>query len=77
MDIQSNGEVLNFTEKPQSKEWASAGFFVLERPVLEYISGDDCIFEREALETPLTANSWLTVTMASSTPWTHSVNIRP
>jgi glucose-1-phosphate cytidylyltransferase len=50
MDIKSNGEVLNFTEKPQSKEWASAGFFVLERSVLEYISGDECIFEREALE---------------------------
>jgi len=50
MDINPQSEVLHFTEKPQSKEWASAGYFVLEPEVLEYISGDDCIFEREALE---------------------------
>ena len=50
VDTRSDGEVLNFTEKPQAREWASAGFFVLERQVLDYIGGDDCIFEREALE---------------------------
>ena len=50
MDINPHNEVLNFAEKPQSKEWASAGYFVLEPEVLDYIGGDDCIFEREALE---------------------------
>jgi len=50
MDINPHNEVLHFAEKPQSKEWASAGYFVLEPQVLDYISGDDCIFEREALE---------------------------
>jgi glucose-1-phosphate cytidylyltransferase len=50
MDIDHANQVTHFTEKPRSKEWASAGYFVLEPEVLEYISGDDCIFEREALE---------------------------
>src|SRR5204862_2021858 len=50
VDINSESEVLHFAEKPQSKEWASAGYFVLEPEVLEFIGGDDCIFEREALE---------------------------
>ena len=50
VDINSESEVRHFAEKPQSKEWASAGYFVLERRVLDYITGDDCIFERQALE---------------------------
>ena len=28
----------------------SAGFFVLNRQVFDYLGGDDCIFEREPLE---------------------------
>ena len=50
MDINSHNEVQHFAEKPQSKEWASAGYFVLEPGVIDYIGGDECIFEREALE---------------------------
>ena len=50
MDINPQSEVRHFTEKPQSKEWASAGYFVLEPQVMDYIGGDDCIFERESLE---------------------------
>jgi glucose-1-phosphate cytidylyltransferase len=50
MDINPKSEVLHFAEKPQSKEWASAGYFVLEPGVIDYIGGDECIFEREALE---------------------------
>jgi glucose-1-phosphate cytidylyltransferase len=50
MDITAENNVTHFAEKPKSKEWASAGYFVLEPEVLEYISGDDCIFEREAME---------------------------
>jgi glucose-1-phosphate cytidylyltransferase len=51
VDVNSHGEVKHFAEKPKSKEWASAGFFVLEPEVLDYIEGDQSIFEREALET--------------------------
>jgi glucose-1-phosphate cytidylyltransferase len=50
--IESNsiGRVTHFKEKPKTSERASAGFFVLDRKVFEYISGDECIFEREPLE---------------------------
>lgn len=51
LDIEKNGRVLQFTEKPQVGGWASAGFFVFERKVLDYLSVEpDCILEREPLE---------------------------
>jgi glucose-1-phosphate cytidylyltransferase len=43
--------VAEFTEKPQaSSGWINGGFFVFERPVLEYLTGDDSILERDPLE---------------------------
>ena len=43
--------VSEFTEKPQTGEgWINGGFFVLNRRVLDYISGDDTLWEREPLE---------------------------
>lgn len=46
------GEIVTrFIEKPQIGEgWINGGFFVLERQVLDYIDGDDTVFEREPLE---------------------------
>jgi glucose-1-phosphate cytidylyltransferase len=43
-------QVRSFAEKPKLEGWSSAGFFVFERGVFDYISGDDCILEREPLE---------------------------
>lgn len=44
-------QVVEFCEKPQLQGWASAGFFVFNRRVLDYISSDaDCVLEREPLE---------------------------
>jgi glucose-1-phosphate cytidylyltransferase len=48
--VDDTGAVKQFTEKPQSEGSVSAGFFVFERAVLNYIDGDDCIFERAPLE---------------------------
>jgi len=50
--IESNsiGRVTQFQEKPKTSSRASAGFFVLDRRVLEYVDSDDCIFEKEPLE---------------------------
>lgn len=47
-----NGTLVDrFEEKPQIGEgWINGGFFVLEPGVLDYIEGDDSIFEREPLE---------------------------
>ena len=46
----SQNRVLKFTEKPKSEGWMSAGFFVLDRRVFDYLGGDECIFERDPLE---------------------------
>jgi glucose-1-phosphate cytidylyltransferase len=43
--------VKEFTEKPQTGEgWINGGFFVLEPAVIDYIAGDETIFEHEPLE---------------------------
>src|SRR5205085_482496 len=42
--------VTDFAEKPLLEGWASAGFFVFNRRVLDYLDGDDCILERGPLE---------------------------
>jgi len=43
--------VAEFSEKPQAKEgWINGAFFVLEPAVLDYIEGDDTMFEHEPLE---------------------------
>ncbi len=43
--------VADFSEKPQAERgWINGGFFVFERPVLDYLAGDDSVLEREPLE---------------------------
>ena len=43
--------VREFSEKPQIGEgWINGGFFVLEPQVLDFVEGDDTIFERVPLE---------------------------
>ncbi len=43
--------VAEFTEKPQIGEgWVNGGFFVLEPGVLDYIGGDETVWEQEPLE---------------------------
>lgn len=48
--IGENSRVEAFAEKPQSEGWISAGFFVFDRRVIDYVGGDDCFLEREPLE---------------------------
>jgi glucose-1-phosphate cytidylyltransferase len=50
LDINPTHQVMNFIEKPKADAWASAGFFVFQRQVFDYLGGDDCILEREPLE---------------------------
>jgi glucose-1-phosphate cytidylyltransferase len=50
LDLTENSRVERFKEKPSSDGWMSAGFFVLDRRVFDYLGGDECIFEREPLE---------------------------
>ncbi|WP_282079809.1 glucose-1-phosphate cytidylyltransferase [Aquimarina algiphila] len=49
--IKDNNEVTQFLEKPKGDgAWINGGFFVCNPEVLEYIEGDESIFEREPLE---------------------------
>jgi len=43
--------VVEFSEKRQAEAgWINGGFFVFERPVLDYLAGDDTVLERGPLE---------------------------
>jgi len=44
------GSVKNFLEKPDTGARVSAGFFVFQRGIFDYLTGDDCILERAPLE---------------------------
>jgi glucose-1-phosphate cytidylyltransferase len=50
LDIDESRRVTTFSEKPRSDAWASAGFFVFERKIFEYLDGDECVLERQPLE---------------------------
>ena len=50
LDIGEENRVLEFTEKPVSEGWINAGFFILNRGIFDYLSGDNCILERGPLE---------------------------
>jgi glucose-1-phosphate cytidylyltransferase len=50
LDINQSNQVMNFIEKPKSDAWASAGFFVFEREIFDYLDGDQTVLEREPLE---------------------------
>jgi glucose-1-phosphate cytidylyltransferase len=43
--------VASFLEKPAGEGgWVNGGFFVVEPPVLDYIEGDETVWEREPME---------------------------
>jgi glucose-1-phosphate cytidylyltransferase len=50
VDLDNNGSVAKFAEKPQTDGWVSAGFFLFNRRIFDLLPDDDCILEREPLE---------------------------
>jgi len=45
-------QVSEFHEKPEKAEgWINGGFFVLNRKVIDYIEGDETVWERDTVET--------------------------
>lgn len=50
LNLGLSSEVIKFTEKPQIDGWASAGFFVFNRQIFDYLGADDCILEQAPLE---------------------------
>ena len=57
MDIDDQGRVTHFREKPKMKDWVSIGYFVFEPSVLGYLN-ENCGLEEEGL-TRLAADSQL------------------
>ncbi len=49
LEIDSNNQVRNFTEKPKLEQWINGGFFIFEPEVFEYLNPDSTL-EREPLE---------------------------
>ena len=49
VDLLADHQVKQFREKPQVDDWVSAGFFVFEREVFDYITPDS-VLERDPLE---------------------------
>jgi glucose-1-phosphate cytidylyltransferase len=50
VEMSGSGQVLKFIEKPKTEAFASAGFFVFQPEVFNYLDGDDCILERDPLQ---------------------------
>jgi glucose-1-phosphate cytidylyltransferase len=50
VDLAAESAVTSFMEKPQIEGWANAGYCVFNRKIIDSISGDDCVLEREPLE---------------------------
>ena len=48
-ELNGDGRVRGFREKPRSEHWVNGGFFCFEPGVLDYI-GEDSVLEREPLE---------------------------
>ena len=75
MDLDTDGTVVKFVEKPRIDTWASAGFFVLDRRVLEYLDDDDCVLEQDhSRGSPPPDSWWPTSTKASFLPWIPTAN---
>lgn len=48
--VVDGNKVVSFQEKPQSDGWINGGFFVLNPRVIDYIEGDQTLWEREPME---------------------------
>ena len=50
LSIENHGKVSSFLEKPKGDgAWINGGFFICEPSVLDYIEGNDTVFEQEPL----------------------------
>ncbi len=70
VELSEDRQVKSFVEKPQADGWVNAGFFVFERKVLDYLTGDECVLEREPLEALASEGQLMAYAHeASSSPW--------
>lgn len=50
VDVETDGRISQFREKPQIDGWINSGYFVFDRKVIDYIDGDDTVLEKDPLE---------------------------
>lgn len=50
LELEHDGTVSRFREKPRLDGWASCGYFVFRRSFVEELHGDDCVLEGSPLE---------------------------
>ncbi len=50
LGLDDESRVASFAEKPRADNWVSAGFFVFEPAVLDYLDAADCVLEQSPLE---------------------------
>ena len=50
VEMSRSGQVMQFVEKPRTDTFASAGFFVFQREIFDYLDGDACILEQGPLQ---------------------------
>jgi glucose-1-phosphate cytidylyltransferase len=50
LEADRRGRVQRFAEKPKANGLISAGFFVFNRRIFDYLGGPECVLEREPLE---------------------------
>ena len=48
--VTDENRVISFREKPEGNSWINGGFFVLSPSVIDYIDGDNTVWEGEPLE---------------------------
>jgi glucose-1-phosphate cytidylyltransferase len=49
LDLDDEGAVTQFKEKPQVEGWINIGYFIFEPAVFDYIDGDESVLEAEPL----------------------------
>lgn len=50
LQLNDEDNVTDFAEKPQVEGWMSAGFFIFNKRIFDYLDDDETILEREPLE---------------------------
>jgi glucose-1-phosphate cytidylyltransferase len=49
IEIDSDNQVMKFSEKPKAEQWINGGFFVFEKGIFDYLDAE-CVLEKEPLE---------------------------
>lgn len=49
LDLEPDGSINHFKEKPQVEGWINIGYFIFEPEIFDYLSGDETVLEQEPL----------------------------